>query len=134
MKTWDEYFIDLAKASAERSKDTRTKVGAVVVGEDNRIISTGYNGFPAKTQEIWDDEEKHKYVIHAELNAILYAHKNLSNCKIYSTLFPCSQCAKAIVAAGIKEVVYSSDTKDGTEDNLTSKTFFKHCGIKLTQI
>lgn len=133
MNSWDNYFIKLASAVAERSKDPNTKVGSVIT-ENNRVISTGYNGYPSKVNEHDWSDGKHKFVIHAELNCILYAHRVLTGCKIYTTLFPCSQCAKVIVAAGITEVFYKDDTKAGTEDNTVSKEFLNHCGIKLTQL
>ncbi len=132
---WHQYFINLATVASTRSKDPNTAVGCVIADSANRVISTGYNGFPAGVKEhTWHSQDKHKFVIHAELNGILYAHRPLQGCKIYTTLFPCSQCAKAIVAAGITEIYYSSDSKAGSEDNTASKEFLNHCNIKLTQV
>lgn len=110
--TWHNYFMKMAEISALKSKDPRTKVGAVLVDENNRIISTGYNGMPKgfpDSQFIWDTDQKYSYVIHAELNAILYARKDLTNCKLYVTLTPCLECTKLIAASGIKEVYFGED-------------------------
>ena len=117
--TWDEYFMGVAKLSAMRSKDPNTQVGACIVSQDNKILSMGHNGFPKGCS---DDEfpwgkadpdpynEKYFYVTHSELNAILnYRGGSLEGSKLYVTLFPCNECAKAIIQAGIKTVVYESD-------------------------
>ena len=118
--TWDEYFMSIAKLSSMRSKDPSTQVGACIVGLDNRILSIGYNGAPNGFSDDtfpWQREgdmlnTKYAYVCHAEMNAILNyrgTRKELENSKIYVDLFPCNECAKLIVQAGIKEVVYLSE-------------------------
>lgn len=120
---WDEYFMSVAYVSSLRSKDNRTKVGACIVNKNNRIMSIGYNGMPNGCNDDkmpWNKGEelnnKHLYVVHAELNAILNSNSNLNNCKLYTTLFPCNECTKAIIQSGIKEVVYLSDKyKDHTQ-------------------
>lgn len=127
---WDEYFMGIALLSKERSKDPNTQVGACIVNDQNRIISVGYNGLPRGYDDDtcpWDkregalDETKYAYVAHAELNAILNYHGSVEGCKLYVTLFPCNECAKAIIQAGIKEVIYLSDKYDGTPSDIASK-------------
>ncbi|MBQ9354320.1 MAG: dCMP deaminase family protein, partial [Clostridia bacterium] len=115
--SWDEYFMGIAVLSSMRSKDPSTQVGACIVDKDNKIISMGYNGMPKCCDDDeypWDrsgDPLKTKYlfVCHAELNAILNCHGgSVKDAICYTTLFPCNECAKAIIQAGISEVVYLS--------------------------
>ena len=138
--TWDEYFMGIAKLSAMRSKDPNTQVGACIVSADNRILSIGYNGSPNGFHDDvfpWDREgeplnTKYLYVCHAEMNAILNyrgSRKDLEGAKVYVDLFPCNECAKAIIQSGISEVVYLSDKYEGTEGNLAAKKIFEMCGI-----
>lgn len=118
--SWNSYFIRLAKTAARRSKDKDHQVGSCIVDINNNILSLGYNGMPngtVDTPKIWDNDTKQLYVVHSELNAILNANCNLQNSIIYCTLFPCNQCAKAIVQVGIKKVVYLRDFKP-TQDNM----------------
>jgi len=117
--SWDEMFMGVAQLAAKRSKDPRTQVGAVLV-KNNRIISTGYNGMPYVSKKISESNDniypwtpadeivnsKYTYVVHAELNAILNARQSVDGCTLYCTLFPCNECAKAIIQSGIKEIVY----------------------------
>lgn len=141
--TWDEYFMGIALLSSYRSKDPNTQVGACIVNDKNRIMSVGYNGFPYGC----DDDEfpwersgdaydtKYPYVCHAELNAILNNRgANLEGAKIYVALFPCNECAKAIIQSGIKEVVYLSDKYADTMATRASKRMFNAAGVKLTKI
>lgn len=144
--SWDEFFIGIAKLSAGRSKDPSTQVGACIVSKDNRILSIGYNGapngfdddkFPWNREGECQNDTKYPYVCHAELNAILnYAgsRKDLIGSKIYVDLFPCNECAKVIIQAGISEVVYLSDKYCGTEGNVASKLLFDSCGVTYRQI
>ena len=143
--SWDEFFISIAKLAAARSKDPNTKVGACIVNEDNRILSIGYNGTPNNFEDEefpWSREgdftnTKYAYVCHAELNAILNyngSKKDLKGSKIYVDLFPCNECAKAIIQSGIKEVYYLSDKYKDTENNIVSKKLFDTCGIKITKL
>lgn len=143
--TWDEYFMAVAKLSSLRSKDPNTQVGACIVGNDNRILSIGYNGTPNGFQDDefpWDREgspleTKYMYVCHAEMNAIINyrgSRKELENAKVYVDLFPCNECAKIIIQSGIKEVVYLSDKYNGTDGNIASKKMFDICGVKYRQI
>ena len=138
--SWDEFFMGVAKLAAGRSKDPNTQVGACIVSDDNRILSIGYNGAPNNFDDAifpWNregppTETKYMYVCHAEANAInnyLGSRKDLRGAKIYVDLFPCNECAKLIIQAGIKEVVFLSDKYDGTDGNLVSKHLFDVCGV-----
>ena len=135
---WDEFFMGIAKLAAGRSKDPNTQVGACIVSDDNRILSIGYNGAPNNFNDEGDDiNTKYMYVCHAESNAInnyLGSRKDLRGARIYVDLFPCNECAKDIVQAGIKEVIYLSDKYDGTPGNIVSKKIFDTCNIKYTKM
>ena len=139
--SWDEYFIGIAYLSAMRSKDPGTQVGACIVSQANKILSMGYNGFPMGCDDDefpWNREgelydSKYAYVTHSELNAILnYRGGSLEGTKLYVTLFPCNECAKAIIQAGIKELVYADDKYGGTPANLASRRMLKAAGVKMT--
>ena len=142
--SWDEYFMGIAMLAAKRSKDPNTQVGACIVSQDNIIISTGYNGMPKGCSDDefpWDRKgeneavTKYPYVVHAELNAILNANgRNLQGSRIYVALFPCNECAKAIIQSGIKEVMYLSDKYNDTMLNLVSKRMLQAAGVKFTQM
>ena len=140
--SWDEYFMGIAILSGERSKDPNTQVGACIVGSDNRILSVGYNGFPnGCSDELFpwaregsDLETKYPFVAHSELNAILnYRGGSLEGSKLYVSLFPCNECAKAIIQAGIKTVIYDSDKYEGTPMNIASKRMFDAAGAEYKQ-
>lgn len=109
MNKWDKNFLELAKAVSTFSKDPSTKVGAVIVDGDNRVVSIGFNGFPKgiKDDHRLDDREmKYKIVVHAEMNALLFAERSVKGCRLYTWPFmPCSRCASAIIQAGISMVV-----------------------------
>ncbi len=127
--------------AGKRSKDPNTQVGACIVSADNIIISTGYNGFPAGCSDdeySWEREgndTKYPYVVHAELNAILNSNgRSLAGATLYVSLFPCNECAKAIIQSGIKEVVYLSDKYDKTDSNNASKRMFGSAGVKLRKL
>lgn len=137
--SWDEYFMGVAQLSGMRSKDPGTQVGACIVSGDNKILSMGYNGFPCGCNDDdfpWDREgdeleTKYPFVTHSELNAILnYRGGSLEGTKLYVSLFPCNECAKAIIQAGIKTVVYDSDKYKGSPSNLASKKMFDAAGIQ----
>lgn len=139
---WDEYFMGIALLSAQRSKDPNSQVGACIVSTDNKILSIGYNGFPTgcSDDEIsWEREgtfaeTKYPYVCHAELNAILnYTGSTLRGSKIYVALFPCNECAKAIIQSGIKEVIYMSDKYANTDSVKISKKLFEMSKVKYSQ-
>lgn len=136
--SWDEYFMGVAKLSALRSKDPNTQVGACIVNDDLKIVSCGYNGAPRGFSDDimpWDRDgdfvnTKYAYVAHAELNAILNSRADLRGTTIYVELFPCNECAKAIIQAGIKKVIYASDKYNGTDGNIVAKKLFDECGVE----
>ena len=140
--SWDEYFMGLAHLSGLRSKDPNTQVGAVIVDENHRVVSIGYNGFPSGVS---DDEfplgkdggvlnSKYAYVVHAELNAILNSQRSVRGCTIYVSLFPCNECAKAIIQSGIRKIVYESDKYNGADTNIASKRMLRSAGVELVRI
>ncbi|MBR3133256.1 MAG: dCMP deaminase family protein [Clostridia bacterium] len=139
--SWDEYFMGVALLSAKRSKDPNTQVGACIVSKDNRILSMGYNGAPRGLHDDimkWDREgnfldTKYAYVCHGELNAILNYRGNLEGTKIYVGLFPCNECAKAIIQSGIKEIIYKDDKYADTDGVKASKMMFDTCGVSYRQ-
>ena len=138
--SWDEYFMGVSILAAKRSKDPSTQVGACIVDQNNVILTTGYNGFPKGCSDDefpWDREgeiTKYPYVVHAELNAILNAQgKDLTGSKLYVDLFPCNECAKAIIQSGIKEIVYLSDKYADTPGVQASKLMLRTSGVKLTR-
>ena len=140
--TWDEYFMGLAHLSALRSKDPNTQVGAAIVDENHRVVSVGYNGFPTGVSDDefpWSREgdvltSKYAFVVHAELNAILNSQRSVRGCTIYVSLFPCNECAKAIIQSGIKKIVYESDKYNGVYTNIASKRMLKAAGVELVRI
>ena len=138
---WDEYFMGIAMLAARRSKDPNTQVGACIVSDDTIIISTGYNGMPKGCSDDvfpWEREgaeTKDPYVVHAELNAILNASgRDLRGSRLYVALFPCNECAKAIIQSGVKEVLYLSDKYADTMGTLASKRMLDAAGVKYTQL
>ena len=140
--SWDEYFMGLAHLSAMRSKDPSTQVGAVIVSGEHRVVSIGYNGFPngcSDDEFPWDREgdfgaTKYPYVVHAELNAILNSKNDLRGCSIYVSLFPCNECAKAIIQSGISRIVYESDKYADTDATIASKRMLRAAGVDLYQL
>ena len=139
---WDEYFMGIALLSGERSKDPNSQVGACIVSPDNKILSIGYNGFPTgcSDDEIsWEREgdfaeTKYPYVCHSELNAILnYTGPTLKGSRIYVTLFPCNECAKAIIQCGIKEIIYLNDKYADTDGVKVSKKMLEMSKVKYTK-
>ena len=136
--SWDEYFMGIAQLSAMRSKDPNTQVGACIVSKENKILSMGYNGFPKgcdddeypwnRDGDVYDS--KYAYVTHSELNAILnYRGGSLDGTKLYVTLFPCNECCKAIIQAGIKTVIYDCDKYADTPSVIASKRMMKASGV-----
>jgi len=141
--SWDEYFMGVAILSAKRSKDPNTQVGACIVNQKNRIVGTGYNGLPAGCSDDefpWDKQgdflqTKYPYVCHAELNAILNnIGMDLAGCRIYTALFPCNECSKAIIQSGISEVVYLSDKYEATDSAKASKRMLENAGVLCRQV
>jgi dCMP deaminase len=141
--SWDEYFMGVALLSGRRSKDPSTQVGACIVSGQNKIVGAGYNGLPMGCSDEdfpWEKngdflDTKYPYVCHAELNAILNnIGMDLSGCRIYTALFPCNECSKAIIQAGIKEVIYLSDKYQGTNVSIASKRMLDHAGIVYRKV
>ncbi len=141
--SWDEYFMGVALLSAKRSKDPSTQVGACIVNEKNKIVGAGYNGLPigcddddfpwAKQGEFLDT--KYPYICHAELNAILNnIGMDLKGCKIYTALFPCNECSKAIIQSRISEVIYLSDKYEGNDIFKASKKMLETAGVKFRKV
>ena len=123
--SWDEYFMGIALLSAMRSKDNNSQVGACIVSPENKILSLGYNGMPIGCN---DDD---MYVCHSELNAILNSpNHDLRGSRMYVTLFPCNECAKAIIQSGIKELIYLSDKYHDTHASIASRRMFNMTGVK----
>lgn len=143
--TWDEYFMGVAKLTAMRSKDPSTQVGSCIVSLDNRLLSTGYNGAPNGFDDDkfpWNREgealdTKYFYVCHAERNAILNFRgdrKELKDAKLYVLMFPCNECAKDIIQAGIKEIVYLTDKYIDTKEVVAAMRMFDECGVKYKKL
>ncbi len=139
--SWDEYFMGIAAMAGMRSKDPNTQVGACIVGGDHKILSIGYNGFPRGCSDDefpWDREgdeyaTKYAYVTHGELNAILNYQGCLEGATLYVSLFPCNECAKAIIQSGIKTIVYGSDKYNGIPSNRASKRMLDAAGVRYYQ-
>lgn len=141
--SWDEYFMGISLLSALRSKDSNTQVGACIVSDENKILSVGYNGMPigcSDDEMPWEREgdfldTKYPFVCHAELNAILNRSAgSLKNAKIYVSLFPCNECAKAIIQSGIKEVLYLYDKYADSPATIASKRMLEAAGVKYTRL
>ena len=141
--SWDEYFMGVAMLAGHRSKDPNSQVGACIVSPDNKILSMGYNGMPAGCSDDefpWNREaedpynSKYFYVAHSELNAILnYRGGSLEGAKLYVTLFPCNECAKAIIQCGIRTVIYLSDKYRDTPSVRASRRMFDAAGVRYYQ-
>ena len=141
--SWDEYFMAVAMLSGMRSKDPNTQVGCCIVSADNKILSMGYNGLPVGCSDDefpWEREAadpldtKYPFVAHSELNAILnYRGGSLEGAKLYVSLFPCNECAKAIIQAGIRTVIYASDKYADTPMTRAARRMFAAAGVELRQ-
>lgn len=140
--SWDQYFMGIALLAAQRSKDSNSQVGACIVNNEHKILSVGYNGMPIGCDDDampWGREgalleTKYAYVCHSELNAILNNDSgSLKNTSIYVTLFPCNECAKAIIQSGIREVVYLEDKYSDTESVIASKKMFEMTGVRFRE-
>ncbi len=141
--SWDEYFMGIALFSAQRSKDNSTQVGACIVNSDKKIVSVGYNGMPTgciDDEMPWERtgesslDTKYPFVCHAELNAILNSSLNgVNGATLYVTLFPCNECAKAIIQCGIKKVVYLENKYADTESVKASVMMLEKCGVAVEE-
>jgi dCMP deaminase len=141
--SWDEYFMGVALLSACRSKDPNTQVGACIVNDKNKIVGAGYNGLPIGCSDDefpWSKQgnfldTKYPYICHAELNAILNnIGMDLKGCKIYTALFPCNECTKAIIQSGITEIIYLSDKYEGTDVFKASKIMLDKAGVSYRRV
>jgi dCMP deaminase len=141
--SWDEYFMGVALLSAKRSKDPSTQVGACIVNKKNKIVGAGYNGLPIGCDDDdfpWDKQgdflqTKYPFICHAELNAILNnIGMDLEGCKIYTALFPCNECTKAIIQSGITEVIYLSDKYEGNDIFKASKIMLDKAGVSYRKV
>lgn len=137
--SWDEYFMGVAKLSAQRSKDNNTQVGACIVNEENKIVAVGYNGMPIGCNDDdmpWERtgdfmNTKYAYVCHAELNAILNRNDgSLKGCRLYVTLYPCNECAKAIIQSGIREVIYGDNKYADADNTRAAQMMFRHASVE----
>ena len=140
--TWDEYFMGVAQLAGMRSKDPHTQVGSCIVSADHKILSIGYNGLPRGCDDDafpWTNEgtgldSKYPFVTHSEFNAILnYRGGSLEGSTLYVSLFPCNECAKAIIQAGIKTIVYDSDKYADSEATIASKRMLNAAGVRYYQ-
>ena len=140
---WEEYFMAICFLSAKRSKDPVTQVGACIVNNEKRIVGTGYNGMPNGCPDDslpWGKPEdnnlknKHMYVCHAEMNAILNKNsESVQGCTIYVALFPCNECTKLIIQSGIRNVIYFSDKYKDKDSTIASKRLLDMAGVPYTQ-
>ena len=133
---WDKRFLELAKLIGSWSKDPSTQVGAVIVDENNRLVSVGYNGFPIgieDNQRLFDREEKYDIIVHAEVNALMFANKSVEGCTLYTWPFqPCSRCAGLIIQSGIIRVVSVEHDDIRWKKNFELATIlFKESGVSL---
>jgi dCMP deaminase len=137
MNIWDKRFLDLAKHVSLWSKDPSTKVGAVISDGKNRIVSVGYNGFPVGISDLDERLEnrklKYEYIVHAEINCILFANKSLDGCTLYTyPMFPCSRCCSQIIQSGISKVIsVEIDNIRWAESIELSKSMLKEAGIEF---
>lgn len=137
--SWDMYFMGIAELTAQRSKDPNTQVGACIVDADKKIVSTGYNGFPIGCSDdefSWEKErgttnDKGLFVCHAELNAILNSPRSVKGCTLYVTLFPCNECTKAIIQAGIRKIVYLYNDNVGKITDIAANKILQAAGIEI---
>ncbi len=131
--TWNEYYMGVAILTSYRSKDPSTKVGTCIINSDFKVVAIGYNGFPTGCSDdvlSWEKDSdnpldtKYPYVVHAEANAILNKNEaNLKNCTLFTTLFPCNECAKLCIQSGIKKIVYLNDRTDVWQFEAARKMF-----------
>jgi dCMP deaminase len=139
--SWDEYFLGIAEAVSRKSKDPGTKVGGLIVNHERRITGLGYNGFPSRIADdnrLLDRDTKLRYVIHAEVNAVLNASET-KGCTLYVWPFPCCfDCAKFVIQAGITRVVSPriDDLKyDRWRESLAlGREMFKEAGVIVDAI
>lgn len=134
----DEVFMSLARGISELSKDPSTKVGALIVDAEKRVVSMGYNGFPRGVDDdpvIYNDRaRKYMRVLHAEENAVLFANRSLEGCTAYITMHPCSNCAARLIQVGIKRVVCPQpDTARWRSSHMEAQWLFEEAGVAVTR-
>ncbi|MCQ2596492.1 MAG: deaminase [Treponema sp.] len=107
---WDDYFLNLAAEVSKKSKDPSSQCGCVIVDKNHRVISVGYNGLIQGADEskltLSERPIKYRFAVHSEMNAIIFAHQDLSGCTVYNNLATCDNCLKYCLQAGIKRFVY----------------------------
>lgn len=136
---WDRWFLGMAEYISTASKDPSTKIGAVIVDSDRRIVSTGYNGFAKgvedKEELLLDREKKYKLIVHGEMNAIVFAQRSIKGCTLYTTpLLPCSSCASVVIQSGIKRVVSWQNFNDRWAESIElSKSMFKEANVSFAE-
>ncbi|RDB36910.1 deoxycytidylate deaminase [Spirobacillus cienkowskii] len=133
--TWDQYFLEIAAAVAKRSHDGETQVGVVIADENKRIMATGYNGFPPGSDDLSLPNlrpDKYPFMVHAEVNAIAASRQDLRGSTLYCTFSPCRDCAKAIITAGIKNVVFKNSYNN--DDYLFVMNFLNSCGVATKHV
>ena len=136
---WDRWFLGMAEYISTASKDPSTKIGAVIVDSDRRIVSTGYNGFAKgvedKEELLLDREKKYKLIVHGEMNAIVFAQRSLKGCTLYTTpLLPCASCSSVVIQSGIKRVVSWQNFNDRWAESIElSKSMFKEANVSFAE-
>lgn len=138
--SWQDYFIVIAQVCALRSKDPHTQVGSVIVNKNKEIVATGYNGLPWGLSDDtypWEREgnyleTKYPYIIHAEANAVIHARQNCEGFSLYTTLFPCNECAKLIIQCGIKQVFYANDKYQAKEEVVAARKMFDDARVEYS--
>lgn len=137
---WDQRFLGMANHVAKWSKDPSTRLGAVIVDDQNRIVSVGYNGFPAAINDtddrLQDRETKYELTIHGEMNALLFANRQINGCTLYTVpLPPCTRCAVTFIQAGISRVVAPpvvGEQKNRWDQSIRrSADLFKEAGVQF---
>ena len=141
--SWDEYFMGVAQLTGFRSKDPNTQVGSCIVSPDHKILSMGYNGLPRGCSDDefpWEREAeddlltKYPFVVHSELNAILnFRGSSLVGSTLYVSLFPCNECAKAIIQAGIRKVIFAENKYPDSVGVRASKRMFEAAGVEYVR-
>ena len=138
--SWHEYYIQIATIAAKKSKDPSSQVGCVIVDPNNRIVSTGFNGFVAgcdEDQMTYDRPMKYNLIIHAEMNALMFANQSVAGCTVYVTHHPCDNCFKHLLQAGIQQVYYRSKSvlERFSKDQLEAiNKLQKATGVNIEQI
>jgi dCMP deaminase len=135
--SWDECFMRIAHVISQRSKDPSTQVGAVVVSKNNIVLGLGYNGFPRgidSNKLPWEregqaDETKYAYICHAEENAVYNTNGDTQDAKLYTSLFPCNECAKTIIQKGIKEIIFENDKYHNEPQFIAARRLFDAAGV-----